>query len=562
MACPHVAGVAALMLEKNPSLSPAGLDSLLELSAVDIGVPGKDNTYGSGRLDAYAAVQAVPEALSANITLAGVLPDFPGDQVLDPGQTSPVAFQLVNVSTVADAAELSGKLALKPDPFVTVVDDQAEFTPLAAGGAKGDNRNDPFLLAVAPEAPQGHTFTMLLTVSSGDFSRTYDVQWYVGLPEFRTHDAGNIYLTVTDQGSLGYMGQDGAQGQGMGKVGEASSLFIGSFWAGTGPEYVCNRDYEGLGDEVSEWVVSTDKDDIGRVRDDSSGDNRQVYHAVFHDGGHEVPLPLRVEQTSVALRNPPDDDFVILEYNLTNEGETPITGLYTGVFCDFDVGDSMEDLGSSDPDRNLAYIFQGTGPFFGVALLDTSATAHATMIDNQTYVYGESRINDQDKFDLLSGAISVPVARTAGDWSLLVSTAVDLDPGECRRVAFAMLYGEDRDDLLANTDAALAAYDPQEPVTPEVPVHFVHLDQNRPNPFNPVTTIKFEVPTAGPIELAVYDLRGVKVRTLFKGQHAAGRDQISWDGADDAGRSLPSGIYLYRLTTAGENRTRKMTLVR
>ena len=562
MACPHVAGVATLMLEKNPSLSPAGLDSLMELSAVDIGVPGKDNIYGSGRLDAYAAVVSVPEGHSANLSLAGVLPDFDGDQVLDPGQVSPLAFQLVNVSPVADAVGLSGELTLEPDPFVTVTHGHAEFGTLAAQGGKGDNRDDPFLLSIDPEAPQGHAFTMLLTLASGEFTRTYDISWYVGLPEYRTHDAGNIYLTVTDQGSLGYMGQDGNEGQGMGAVGEASSLFIGSFWAGTGPDYVCNRDYEGLGDETSEWVVSTDKDDIGRVRDDSTGDGRQIYHAVFHDGGHEVPLALRVEQTSVAFGTPPNDDFVLLEYNLTNEGDTPITDLYAGVFCDFDVGDSAEDLGSSDPDRNLAYIFHGVGPFFGVALLDTAAAVNVTMINNPAYVYGESRINDQDKFDLLSGAVSVPVARTGDDWSLLVSTVVDLEPGESRQVAFAMLYGDNKDDLLANTDAALAAYSPEEPVTPEVPVHFVRLEQNVPNPFNPLTDISFQIPDAGLIELAVYDLRGVKVRTLFKGLHEAGLDQVSWNGTDDAGRSLPSGIYFCRLTTGKENRTRKMTLVR
>jgi len=448
------------------------------------------------------------------------------------------------------------------DSLVSVVDAQGSFGDLPAGGGKGNNRGDPFMLQVDPAAPQGHPFTMLLTVTSGAFTRTFDMAWYVGLPEYRTHDAGQVYLTVTDQGSLGYMSQDGEQGRGMGVVGEPSSLFIGSFWAGTGPDFVCNRDYEGLGLETSEWVVSNDKDDIGRVRDDSRGDGGQIYHAVFHDGGHEVTRPLYVEQTSYALPDAPNDDFVILEYTLRNEGDEPLNGLYLGVFCDFDVAGDGKDLGDTDESRNLAWIHADGGSAFGVALLDSVPAINATVIDNQAYVYAESRINDQDKFDLLNGTIHQAVGGVGDDWSLLVSTVRNLAPGESRRVAFAMLHGDDGDDLKANADAAAAAYTADGPLDGDVPVQVLHLDQNVPNPFNPETVIEFEITVAGPIELAVYDLRGNRVRTLFAGGHDVGRDSITWNGRDDDGRPLPSGIYLYRLTQGDLGEARKLTLVR
>lgn len=562
MACPHVAGVAALMLEKNPSLSPAGLDSLLELAAVDVGGDGKDTTFGSGRLDAFAAVKAVPDVRAANISMGGILPDFSGDGVLDPGQISPVAFDLVNVSPVADAENITATLTVVADDLITVVDGQSGFGDLASGGAKGNNTGDPFRLEVDPEAPQGRPFTMLLTVTSGDFTRTFDMAWYVGLPEVRTHDAGHIYLTVTDQGSLGYLSQAGEVGRGMGVIGDPSSLFIGSFWAGTGADFVCNRDYDGLGQETSEWVVSNEKEDNGRVRDDSRGDGSQVFRAIFHDGGHEIPKPLFIEQTSYALPEEPNDDFVILEYTLHNRGDQPLEDLYLGVFCDFDVAGDGKDLGDTDASRNLAWIHSADGPGFGVALLDSNAAINATLIDNRAYVYAESRITDQDKFDLLSGAIHQPVAGTGDDWSLLVSTVQTLAPGESRNVAFAMLHGDDEDDMRANADAAKAAYLSDGRLKPEIPVQILRLDQNTPNPFNPETSIEFEVTRAGYVELAVYDLRGVKVRTLFAGNHDAGSDAITWNGMSDAGRPLPSGIYLYRLTQGPLEEARKMTLVR
>ena len=55
MACPHAAGVAALMLDKNPSLTPTDIARIIMTTAVDLGAPGKDNVFGAGRIDAVAA---------------------------------------------------------------------------------------------------------------------------------------------------------------------------------------------------------------------------------------------------------------------------------------------------------------------------------------------------------------------------------------------------------------------------------------------------------------------------------------------------------------------------
>lgn len=60
MSCPHVAGLMALMLSKNPSLTPAEIDSIIETTAIELGAPGKDNEYGSGRIDVCDAINATP----------------------------------------------------------------------------------------------------------------------------------------------------------------------------------------------------------------------------------------------------------------------------------------------------------------------------------------------------------------------------------------------------------------------------------------------------------------------------------------------------------------------
>jgi hypothetical protein len=87
---------------------------------------------------------------------------------------------------------------------------------------------------------------------------------------------------------------------------------------------------------------------------------------------------------------------------------------------------------------------------------------------------------------------------------------------------------------------------------------------NYPNPFNPKTTIDYVVPDAGgAVRLGVYDLSGRLVRMLVDGEQPAGRHVAVWDGCDDRGRELASGVYFYRLAIGGGYRTeRKMVLLK
>ncbi len=90
------------------------------------------------------------------------------------------------------------------------------------------------------------------------------------------------------------------------------------------------------------------------------------------------------------------------------------------------------------------------------------------------------------------------------------------------------------------------------------------LYQNYPNPFNAATTISFFVPSgkSGSGEFAIYNLRGEKVRVLAAGLFNAGRYIFTWDGKDDGGNNLPSGIYFYSLKISDQRLTKKMVLVK
>jgi hypothetical protein len=111
-----------------------------------------------------------------------------------------------------------------------------------------------------------------------------------------------------------------------------------------------------------------------------------------------------------------------------------------------------------------------------------------------------------------------------------------------------------------------------------VVAHRTELFSNYPNPFNPETTIRFSVgaiyasaaksdgrleitPTAQ-VSINIYNIRGHKIRSLVNGEFSVGEHSIVWDGTDDNGQVVGSGIYLYRMLVGAYTETRKMILLK
>jgi hypothetical protein len=88
------------------------------------------------------------------------------------------------------------------------------------------------------------------------------------------------------------------------------------------------------------------------------------------------------------------------------------------------------------------------------------------------------------------------------------------------------------------------------------------LGDNYPNPFNPQTTIAFDLPETQGVRLAVFDVRGRRVRVLVDQPLEAGSHTVVWDGTDGQGRRVASGVYLYRIEAGPLHETRRMLLVK
>lgn len=89
----------------------------------------------------------------------------------------------------------------------------------------------------------------------------------------------------------------------------------------------------------------------------------------------------------------------------------------------------------------------------------------------------------------------------------------------------------------------------------------LELLSNVPNPFNARTEIRFDLPVGGSYEVAIYDVSGRRVRG-FSGIGTTGINTVQWDGRDDAGANVSSGVYYYRLQTEDGSAARKMVLVK
>ncbi len=114
---------------------------------------------------------------------------------------------------------------------------------------------------------------------------------------------------------------------------------------------------------------------------------------------------------------------------------------------------------------------------------------------------------------------------------------------------------------LADANFELPIESEPEPKEPPLPNHF-RLAQNFPNPFNPGTEIRYEMPEEHHVNLTIYNVLGQKIKTLVDEVKAAGAHSVTWDGTDERGQPVPSGVYFYRFDVGLVSGTKKMILMR
>ncbi len=214
----------------------------------------------------------------------------------------------------------------------------------------------------------------------------------------------------------------------------------------------------------------------------------------------------------------------------------------------------------------------GTGAFSGFAKLDTLwfvATDHGVY---RSYDHGNHWTKADTLFSGIPKAIlaidgSLYLGTTDGVWESFDSASswTDIGSGFAPNTTVSNL-ATDGSYLYAGTNKfsvwqrSLIPTDVADGTGP-LPSDFT-LAQNYPNPFNPTTTIAFSLSRRGKVRLDVFNMLGQRVKTLVDEERAAGQYTIEWNGTDNGGHSVASGMYLYRLQTTDATVARKMVLVK
>ena len=148
-----------------------------------------------------------------------------------------------------------------------------------------------------------------------------------------------------------------------------------------------------------------------------------------------------------------------------------------------------------------------------------------------------------------------------GELRVAMAGATPLPSGS---VATVMVRLKDKESRLSfSTDAVLneSAQSVGAVEVAAIPASFA-LDQNYPNPFNPSTTVRYQIPNDANVALDIYNLQGQKIRTLVSKEQKAGYYSVVWDGRNEAGQTVSSGLYLYRVQAGSFVATHKMLMIK
>jgi len=568
MSAPIVAGLAALIRAKNPSWSPERVASQIRVTATmaDDVNPSFVGSLGRGYINAYLAV----------------VKDMPGYTVLDAelvnasglkaslGEEAFMRYKIVNNGSNVSAL---AKLSTSNSGF-TVSSQQIQLS-----AATGDTIFVNFPARLNRLTGQIPSFKIEF---NNDQIAYYDFNIY-SYDSIFLDDMGNENI-ITSLNSFGNVGAISSLG-GVGVTGfnvrmnntnEFQDVVFEGGLMVTSRNMVADR-LRDLEQSVATNIVPLSP--FSTIKGKSNDD-------FMNYGKGDVRLRLRSQQNFLFLdttmtvkiegytyKRPDLNKVMFLKYTLKNESTTLADTTYIGMFNDIDIG-ALSNANSAEwlAADSILYVHspnEDKQPY--VAIVPVGNTATALAIDNSA---GGSGLNF-GVFDGFSAVEKVRALRAGREkttvFSKDVSTVVasgpyHIMPNQQVVVGFLYAYGNTLEELRAQVAAARALkwIDVTKPgivlsdeeTGPEVP-YTTTISGNYPNPFNPTTTIRYELAQSGSIDLAVYNVLGQRVAQIFNGYRAAGRYNETFDAS-----RLGSGIYFVRMNTGASLYTHKMTLIK
>lgn len=564
MAAPHVSGLVALLRQKNPNATVDEIKTAILTSAIDMGMPGADNDYGWGRID---CAEALNNLSSVNEEPNLSLYSFDHPQI-SAGDT--VIGTIVLQNSGATESSVTA-IIVGANPDLEILAGSASFGTIAEGDTV--RAGSPFEVVIAETVIGGTFLSIDLELEGDEFIDTVKLFFAVEprtTRSFVTHDVGNIDFSISDFGTFGF-GPDAlfriVGGSGFCYKGSSNDLYEGGLLIG--------QSFMNVSDGVRN--VSSEPDGDFQAMPSSNilfvnpklGVSQQTY-SKFSDVRAENPIGLKIEQKSYAFDYVPYQDFIILQYLITNRSGGTLNNLYVGVFMDWDVSVWSANSGGYEPADEFSWVAHRISSvtlsdFRGMKVLQPGIVGSYTEISDSVS-FGNPPVNgftDLEKIQALASDLLEPEMfnDTSRDLVQMISTKITLADNQTDTVAFAILAGDSFEAIQITAMFASEAYSGVVTDIDDIsgpgglPQSFV-LQQNYPNPFNPTTSIQFELPTRTEYRIEIFNLVGQK---LFEKKETAnaGRHSFVWDASKFA-----SGVYLYKMTAGSFSNSKKMLLLK
>jgi hypothetical protein len=441
-----------------------------------------------------------------------------GDGVLDPGEAATLTVALANGGPL-DATSVAGTL-VGPTSGLTVTDAVGSWGTVSSGGM-ASNVGNTFSVSAAANVAVGHEFTMLIDLTGDDgLSQFVVFPLVVGTP------TSSDPLGPDDYGYFCYDDTDA----GYGEAPTYSWVEIDPTYGGTGTDV-------GLGyDEVTDLALPFTfryyGEDYSTVAVCSNGD--------LGMGGAPV---WEWQPRNQIIPSPLGPDAMIAPFWDELFPDDPDTTGGTGEVYTKNMGDGRFVVQWSRV--GTGYDNGGATQTFECVLYDPAQ--YPTSTGDGEILFQYHTIADADTHNYATVGIENP---TQSDGVLVTFYGIRATEVPALASGRAIKFTTDPPDPFPSTDVDGAE------------LTGVVLERNRPNPFNPVTAIRYAVPARERVELSVYDVAGRRVATLVDGEVDGGYHDAVWNGTSDSGEAVATGIYFARLSAAGETRTQKMILLK
>lgn len=468
MASPVVAGVAALVKSQYPELSPDQIAKKIRVTSDNIytiqgnNLPAFYGKFGRGIVNAY---RAVTESAPGIKNLAIRITDNDGDNLFQPGDSLYVTGDFINYLEPS-GPEMKLTFSVVNNSTATYVTANANTTETILGvittNEIKNNNGKPFKIFLKNNLPNDRVLDIRMYYSQGTY---YDFDHYSVLlnPTFINVEKNNISTTFTSKGRIGFNDDNASEGLGFKHKGRQTLYELGLI-TGTSASKIANT----CRSTVSGGSMGHDNDykNVTFIRDVSIPMTGiyQYNNTMTDANAGTAASNVTIIQQSFAKTTPGDSNFVIVRYLIKNNSTTAVlNNFFVGLYGDFDISaNGQQDKAGWSQVHKMGFIYNSNpdGLYSGISVLG-DATPNYYAIDNDATAADTFGVydgyTDAEKYASISSGI---YRRNAGvsapkDVSIAVGAGpYSIPPGDTIEVGFAVVAGENLDDILQAADTA------------------------------------------------------------------------------------------------------------